>query len=49
MVRNGTLSTNATGPLQANAQFEADLAATAAQFRTRLIQPVVGIGLVYRP
>lgn len=49
VVRNGTLSTNATGPLQANAQFEADLAATAAQFRTRLIQPVVGIGLVYRP
>jgi hypothetical protein len=49
VVRNGLLSTNATGPLQANPQFQSDLAATAAQFRTRLIQPVIGIGLVYRP
>jgi hypothetical protein len=49
VVRNGTSSTSATGPLQANPQFQADLAATAAQFRTRLIQPVIGIGLVYRP
>jgi hypothetical protein len=49
VVRNGTLSTNATGPLQGSAQFESDLAATAAQFRTRLVQPVIGIGLVYRP
>jgi hypothetical protein len=49
VVRNGLLSTSASGPLQANAQFESDLAATAAQFRTRLIQPVIGIGLVYRP
>jgi hypothetical protein len=49
VVRNGTLSTNATGPLQGSPQFESDLAATAAQFRTRLIQPVIGIGLVYRP
>jgi hypothetical protein len=49
VIRNGTLSTNATGPLQANAQFENDLAATAAQFRTRLVQPVIGVGLVYRP
>jgi hypothetical protein len=49
VVRNGQLSTSASGPLQGNAQFESDLAATAAQFRTRLIQPVIGIGLVYRP
>jgi hypothetical protein len=49
VVRNGTLSTSATGPLQGNPQFESDLAATASQFRTRLIQPVIGIGLVYRP
>jgi len=49
VVRNGSLSASATGPLQANPQFESDLAATAAQFRTRLIQPVIGIGLVYRP
>jgi hypothetical protein len=49
VVRNGTLSTSATGPLAGNAVFQADLAATASQFRTRLIQPVIGIGLVYRP
>lgn len=49
VVRNGTVSASASGPLQANPQFEADLAATAAQFRTRLVQPVIGIGLVYRP
>lgn len=49
VVRNGSVSTNATGPLQANPQFESDLAVTSGQFRTRLIQPVLGIGLVYRP
>jgi hypothetical protein len=49
VIRNGQLSTSASGPLQANAQFESDLNATAAQFRTRIIQPVIGVGLVYRP
>jgi hypothetical protein len=49
VIRNGSVATNATGPLQGSPQFESDLAATAAQFRTRLIQPVIGIGLVYRP
>lgn len=49
VIRNGSLETSATGPLAANAQFQNDLAATAAQFRTRLVQPVVGVGLVFRP
>jgi hypothetical protein len=49
VVRNGSLSTYATGPLAGNPTFQSDLAATASQFRTRLIQPVIGIGLVYRP
>jgi hypothetical protein len=49
VIRNGTLETSATGPLSANAQFQNDLAVTSAQFRTRLIQPVVGVGLVFRP
>jgi len=49
VVRNGTTSASATGPLQANGQFESDLSATTAQFRTRLIQPVIAIGLTYRP
>jgi hypothetical protein len=49
VIRNGSLSTSSTGPLAGNAAFQSDLAATASQFRTRLIQPVIGIGLVYRP
>jgi hypothetical protein len=49
VIRNGTVSTSATGPLAANPQFESDLAATATQFRSRLIQPVVSVGLVFRP
>ena len=49
VIRNGQLSTSATGPLQGNAQFQNDLNATASQFRTRFIQPVIGVGLVYRP
>ena len=49
VIRNGSLDTNATGPLAANAQFQNDLATTATQFRTRLIQPVIGVGIVFRP
>jgi hypothetical protein len=49
VVRNGTLTTSATGPLQSNAQFEADLAQTATNFRTRFVQPVIGVGVVFRP
>lgn len=49
VIRNGQLSTSATGPLQGDAQFQNDLNATASQFRTRMIQPVIGVGLVYRP
>lgn len=49
VIRNGSLDTNATGPLATNAQFQNDLATTAAQFRVHLVQPVVGIGLVFRP
>ena len=49
VVRNGSLTTNATGPLATNPQFQHDLAVTANQFRTRFIQPVLGVGLVFRP
>jgi len=49
VIRNGTLSTSSTGPLQTNPQFQSDLTASAMQFRYRFIQPVVGIGLVLRP
>ena len=49
VIRNGSLDTTATGPLAGNAQFQNDLATTATQFRTRLVQPVIGVGLVFRP
>jgi hypothetical protein len=49
VLRNGTVTSAATGPLQANAAFQADLAAVAAGFRTHIIQPVAGVGLVFRP
>lgn len=49
VLRNGSLTTSATGPLQNNPAFNADLAATTAQFPTQWIQPVAGIGLVFRP
>jgi hypothetical protein len=49
VVRNGSLTTSASGPLAANAQFQSDLAATTAQFHSRIIQPVVGVGLSFRP
>jgi hypothetical protein len=49
VMRSGTSTTFATGPLQTNAAFQSDLATTAAQFRTRWIQPVIGVGLTFRP
>jgi hypothetical protein len=49
VIRNGSLATSATGPLANDPQFESDLGTTAAQFRTRLVQPVIGVGLVFRP
>jgi hypothetical protein len=49
VIRNGTAAIGATGPLQANAQFQSDLQETATHFRTRFVQPIVGVGLVFRP
>jgi hypothetical protein len=49
VIRNGTTTIGATGPLQANAQFQADLEETATHFRSRFVQPVVDAGLVFRP
>ena len=46
---NGTVTTSATGPLQNNPAFQADLGAVAAGFRTHVLYPVAGVGLVYRP
>jgi hypothetical protein len=49
VLRSGTATIGATGPLQNNAQFQSDLDETATHFRTRFVQPVVGVGLVFRP
>jgi hypothetical protein len=49
VIRNGSLTTSVSGPLAGNPQFQSDLAATAAQFHTRIVQPVIGVGLVFRP
>jgi hypothetical protein len=49
VIRNGSTTTTLSGPLQTDAQAVADANATAAQFRTHIIQPVVGIGLLFRP
>jgi hypothetical protein len=49
LVRNGTASATATGPLVANAAFRADLRRLAAEQRTHVVVPVLSVGLVYRP
>ncbi len=49
VLRNGSVTTSATGPLQNDPRFRADLQTIASQFQTRSIQPVIDLGLVYRP
>jgi hypothetical protein len=49
LVRNGTASASATGPLNGDPAFRTDLAVLSGQLRTRIITPVASIGLVFRP
>jgi hypothetical protein len=49
LVRNGTVTTSATGPLANNPAFQADLERLRSEHRTRMVVPVISIGLVYRP
>jgi hypothetical protein len=49
LIRNGTASTSATGPLNTNPAFQADLNRLGGELRTRIIVPVISLGLVYRP
>lgn len=49
LVRNGTPSANATGPLAADPAFRADLARLRGELRTRVVVPVLSIGLTFRP
>ena len=49
VLRNGSVSASATGPLQNDPRFQADLQTVARGFRTQWLQPVVDVGLVFRP
>jgi hypothetical protein len=49
LVRNGTASASASGPLASNAAFLADLERLRAEQRTHVVVPVLSVGLVYRP
>jgi hypothetical protein len=49
LVRNGTASASATGPLAADPGFQANLARLQGELRTRVVTPVISVGLVFRP
>jgi hypothetical protein len=49
LVRNGHASPSATGPLQNDPAFQANLNQLAGELRTRIVSPVFSVGLVYRP
>ncbi|HTD38793.1 MAG TPA: hypothetical protein VK669_14885 [Candidatus Limnocylindrales bacterium] len=49
LVRNGTATANATGPLQSNPPFRADLERFRNEQRVHSVVPVISVGLVYRP
>ncbi len=49
LVRNGTATTAATGPLANDPAFRADLERLRGELRTHVVVPVLSVGLVYRP
>jgi hypothetical protein len=49
LVRNGSTTASATGPLAASPAFRADLERLRAEQRTHVVVPVVSVGLVFRP
>lgn len=49
LLRNGVSNATASGPLNANPAFVADLNRLQGELRTRIVIPVVSVGLVYRP
>jgi hypothetical protein len=49
LVRNGTATTSATGPLANDPAFRADLDRLRGELRTHVVVPVLSVGLVYRP
>ena len=49
VIRNGATTASATGPLQNDPQFQANLQRVAGDLKRQFIQPVVDVGLVFRP
>jgi hypothetical protein len=49
LIRDGTASASATGPLATNSAFAANLAVLSGELRTRVVTPVASVGLIYRP
>jgi hypothetical protein len=49
LVRNGTASAGATGPLANDPVFRTDLERLRGELRTHVVVPVLSVGLVYRP
>ena len=49
LVRNGTATAVATGPLANDPAFRADLERLRGELRTHVVVPVLSVGLVYRP
>jgi hypothetical protein len=49
VLRNGATTASATGALQSDPGFQANLQTVAAGLRTQSVQPVLDVGLVFRP
>ena len=49
LVRNGTATVNATGPLANDPAFRADMNRVRGEFRTHAVVPVLTLGLTFRP
>jgi hypothetical protein len=49
LVRNGTATATASGPLANDPAFRGDLARLRGELRTHLVVPVLSAGLIYRP
>ncbi len=49
LIRNGTTSASASGPLASDPAFSADLNRLRLEQRTHIVVPAISVGLVYRP
>ena len=49
LVRNGSATASATGPLASDPAFRADLERLRGEQRTHAVVPVISVGLIYRP